>query len=390
VPPSVFADSKTAGAWTASYRPAFWQPGQRQRQRYLGRMLRHQAEAAAEELDLVSRHVEGPTPSPHMIRRAAELGVLSPGVAAAMLGQDLPADPAARPSIRSCYAAHPSTQAEARHSIAESARHARDLAAFLSWAGIEHQDQVTLDLVQRYLADLQARGQAWDTRRHRLLVLRRACAIGARVHGLPDPLYRLRLDARRGAEAERRIQVIPLPALRAALRRASLGDRERVAILLCGFHGLRPSELARARVGDLQAGVLSVAQAERKNAASRRDLPLAPTAVQVLRRLSQGRPAEAPLLPSRGGRPYTGNGLGQWAADWLPAAVGQKATVKTLRKSFATWAIQSGIEARHVEAYLGHRAHNLAAVTSAHYVQAALARELRPVAAAIQRAIRGR
>jgi integrase len=407
---SVHRDGHTRGAWVVAYRPPHWRRGQKRGRKYLGKVSKAEATRVGEEIDVLCKAIDAKTATIKQVERAITLKLLTPQLARALGHEQLPEPDV--PSIEGCYAAHPSTRREEAHSQADAVRHRADLQRFLAWSQIRDQEDVTLDLVQSYVDHLVGQGFAWDTRRHGLLPIRRACQMGARLHGFADPLYKLRLDPRRATAIS--IEAFTLADLRRALRWRGkwaetvtgeggkpetvarcykMGNQERAVILLGGFHGLRSSEIYRIRAGDLQDDVLQVGLRERKTLAGRRDLPLAPTAVRILEKLAKGKKFGAllirpdPVWPRSNDR-FSSSTFGYWCSRWLPHATGRALQAKHLRKAFGNIAITHGIDTRHIEAYLGHRAHNLASVTSAHYIIAAQAGELRPVAKKIEKWIR--
>lgn len=407
---SVHLDGKTKGAWVAAYRPPSWRTGQKRGRKYLGVMTKKEATACAIEIEKICRAIDMRVATPAQLGRALELKLLNRHLAQSYGIVDQLPEPDPQ-TVTACYQAHPSTKREEASCQAEAVRHARDLERFIEWAHIEEQEDVTLDLVQDYLAHLIKQGLSWDTRRHRLVPLRRACQMGARLHGLADPLYKLQLDHKRRGVI--RIEAFTLPELRRALRwrgrwtetidgeggkrrverRWKMGNRERAVVLLGGFHGLRSSEIYRIQKGDLQGDVLQVGLRERKTAASRRDLPLAPTAVAIIEKLEKGKQAGELLIRPDPNQPRSKNSFrpatfGLWCNRWLPHAANRDLQAKHLRKAFGNIAIVKGVETRHIEAYLGHRSHQLSAVTTAHYIVAAQARELRPVAEKIEQWIK--
>ena len=256
---------------------------------------------------------------------------------------------------------HPSTRREAP---TEQDRHSRGLDLFQRYCGIRFVDEVTLDLVQDYIESMSRSGFSWDTRRHRLLPIRRACKMGT-MAGIPDQLAGLMLDRRETAPV---VEVWTLPELLQAVH--ALDGPARAAVALGGFIGLRPSEIERLQPEDRMEDVLQVGARQAKNTASRRALPLPAIMIEWLQ------------LPVNGQK-----SLGTWLKPILAKVTGRELPVKCLRKSFATWAIRSGIPVHHVEAYLGHKQSGVAEVTGRHYLADMQVEELRPVAARINLAL---
>jgi integrase len=397
---------KAKGQWIASLRG----PHQRGKLRKLIRIPNSSswgkpaADSFAEECARYARLVES-APTRGDVDHAEHLGVLTPDQAAAVrrglvLVSPEPGsrDPLAPWTILDAAEAHPSTQHDKTRAPAEYRKHRRYLLAFCDWAGIEMLAALTLDHAVRWVAHLRAAGAAWDTRRQNLLYLRRAARMAAAAAGMPDVLGELKLDRR---EEPPPIEVWTLAELGTACaalaaRPPDRDTRRGLAVLaLGGCLGLRPTELLRLRVEHLTGDILRVGVDARKNHASRRDLPIPASLLPWLDasatdpKTRQRRPPREPLLPGRNhGKPLTPHAFDAWWALQIAPLLPRPGPPKLLRKSFATWAIESGIEARHVESYLGHTSGLVAAVTARHYLAAARVVQLRPVAAQMDTLIR--
>lgn len=414
---TVYQDSKTAGAWWAAYRPGRWE-GRKRGRKYLGRRDREVAEELANDLERCSQQLDAARPSRGTCYRAEELGLITEEQRKSILGEYRNAnamDP--NPTVEALYDAHPSTVREEEQDQHAAVNYGKYLQAFLEWADITNQSQVTLDLVQKYVSHLRKLKCPWDTRRHRLLPIRRACAMGARLHGLADPLYKMRIDPKMDGDVSD-IEYFTLDELKTALawggsyqetigwrkkdrsgkivtgnkvvtKEFPVGPREWTVIALGAFHGMRPSELIRIRCGDLRDGVLQIGLRERKTRASRRDIPLAPTARTWCEELADGRKSNDYLLLSDGNwetgddgkkrrvpGPFRACSFGPWVTGWMAKATGRTLPAKAMRKSFGNIMVQIGIDERYIEAYYGHKSRRFEAVTNDHYVHAARTREL--------------
>ncbi|HUV31982.1 MAG TPA: site-specific integrase [Devosiaceae bacterium] len=350
------------------------------------------ARAFADECERYCRLLEATAaPAQPDVAHALHLRAVTEDQAATLLGGLPPASALdSRPTLEQAHDLHPSTR---RALAARSPDYARCVAAlerFQRQFGVTYVEDLTLDLVQRWLAYLRGCGYAWDTRRHYLLPVRRACKMAASL-GLPDPLAGILLD-RRADPPEIPAWTLPQLCQAATAFGADPDPRPLAALAMGGFLGLRPSEICRAQVGDVVSdpagAVLRIGLRERKNAQSRRDLPLPALVTQWLAPSLDGRSPQAPLVPRPAGSGWIPESLGKWLQPMLTDAIGERHPVKALRKSFATWMVVAGIEERHVEAYLGHLASRVAAVTTRHYLAAARAHELRPVAARMDALIR--
>lgn len=280
---------------------------------------------------------------------------------------------------------HPATRREIKDYPAHAESHRRRLIEFVQCAGVAELRAVRMQHVESYIQDLRDEGLAWDTRRHALLWIRRACASAPR-YGLPDPIAGVKLDKRTRPESPR---TLDLPAL-AALIQSSLADgadpRIPAALALMGYCGLRPSELIRLDVEhiDTAAALLHIGVRVAKNDASRRTLPVGRATIDAV----------APLIAMRRAGPLfvygRTSGTRRMDAFKLHHILVPVAGVppKNLRKSFATictWEL--ALDSRIVDAYMGHSVSGLSAVTGRHYLGAAVVRTLRAVPDAIDAAI---
>lgn len=394
---------KRSGGWVASYRPLHASGSQRRLVRIPPGAIRpdHEQEDAqlyAEDCDHCCRLLES-SADPQIIKRAEERKAITLAQATALrAGLPAPSHHTKTPepwTIKAAAMAHPSTIREAQQRPQELMRHLRELDAFTIWSGINRLSDLTLEHVTGYLSHLKERGSRWDGRRHRLLYIRRACAM-AGTQGLPNIIGDLVLDRREDDEMVEIEGWTWSELLAGATALQADPDRRLIAVLaLGGFCGLRSSEIARVRCGHLSdTGVLTVGKEERKTKASRRDIPLAPRVVAWLRPLTfakdgSRRPADDLLVRGRGnqhqGRPMTPRRLSELWSPAMEIATKRKGlTVKHLRKSWFTWAVQSGLPLSLVEAYGGHRATMVLPVTSAHYLIAAQCALYRPIADAVE------
>jgi integrase len=299
-------------------------------------------------------------------------------------GEAEPDKVALGPTVAEAAAAHPSTRREREASPPDHRRHAAALEDYIGFSGSPSLRDLTVERTLAWAGELEARGLAFDTRRHMLLPLRRASAM-APSFGLHDVLSDLRID-RRGEPLE--VKTADLDGLRNLVERAKeeRDPRWPTAIALMALMGLRPSEVVRLRVGDLKDGLLTVGARGAKNAASRRVLPVPNVALGMLAPMLEGKAADDPLIPlsanegsalsilSRG----VGGAMGRAGLD-LPC--------KCLRKSFASACVNDlDVRPGLVEAFLGHAASGTGDVTRRHYLARVGAERLRPVADAVDRA----
>lgn len=341
------------------------------------------------------------------IHFALDLGAISPAQADALLaGLAPPTRAAVAPiTLEAAFLAHPSTQ----HSTTDRRRYIGLLSLFQKWSGVVHLEDLTMAKVQDYVTWMRAQGYSWDYRRHCLLPLRRAARMAAARWQMADVLGEMVLDRR-----DRRAPVqawTPAEIITACTTFKRSGNlRALVATGLGAWVGLRPSEIYRLQVQDLTAdGRLRIGLdtgREAKNEPSRRILPLPPTVAAWWRELANSRPHGHYLIPCYGGRrappdrkprqdrprprkdgPFTATTFSKWLQPLLAEATARRLPVKSLRKTWATWATRHKIDPDQREAWLGHDSPLAHSITAAHYVADLydiLADELTPIADRIE------
>lgn len=368
--------------------------------------------ALAEACDRACRLLEV-LPTPQAIRDAERMRAITPDQAKALLtAQPVPPPRAVvteRLTLERAALMHPSS---GRESTPARRAHLAYLHAFSARTGILALAELTLPAVQDYLAWMVTSKMPWDTRRHRLMYLRRASRMGA-THGLPDVLGGLVLD-KQGPRPPLAAWSLPELADGCAVAFEN-NPRARMAVALGGFLGLRSSEIIRVRCGDLRLdGMLPYASArdrvkDAKNEPSRRILPVPPTIIAWMRALAAGRGPDEPLIYAERGWPmspsaaaenpeearrrrrrFTPEGFAHWLGPKLEAATGRDLPPKALRKSFANWATQARLPASHIEQFLGHENTLVASITGRHYLTDALevaAKLLKPTATRMEKLI---
>jgi integrase len=345
------------------------------------------ARAIAAECERLARILafEAAPPLP-AIERARELGVITAAQARAFAGGIPIEAPAPKePTILEAARAHPSTGRERDKDLRQAIRHENLVKEFTAFTGVALLRDLTLESVMRWIAEMRRREWGWDMRRHALLWIRRAGKL-APQWGLGDPLAGMVLDC---APASRpRIAVHGLDALVSATYAfQEAGTPRPMAILvLGGFLGLRPSEIYRAQVGDVQGGILSIGLRERKTHSSFRALPLPGVVAEWLAPFLEGRAPEEPILTHAKGGAYFEDTLGH---AWRRMRAPLDGPVAQLRKSFITWAYRSAkVSIDDIDTWTGHAPARASAVTIRHYLSDATADQLRPAAAALDAAIR--
>ncbi len=173
-------------------------------------------------------------------------------------------------------------------------------------------------------------------------------------------LYR-RDDAALGIVRPKREQKLPDVPTRAeilGMADAVTNRKHRLAILFLYATGLRVSELVAADVGDLAPDRLSFLVRGGKGRKDRRTV-VAASLTDQLEWLVFGRPAHAPLFPSRDGTRWTARSVQRVVS----AAAGKAGLLKTvschsLRHAFATHLLEGGTPLVHIQGLLGHRSIN--------------------------------
>jgi integrase len=357
------------------------------------------AEAFAEECQRYVRLIES-SPTAESIEHAHQLGAITDDQAAALRGEQVALIPA-KPIISGLVALAQRHPSSTREDLGQAKRHQDLLLRFVTWAKVERPEQVTVDLAQGWIAHLAAEGWAWDSRRHALLWLRRACMMATK-DGLPDPLYGFRLD-RRAIGSRATIVALPvedlvrlLAALHPSLvtRRAYLegkyqaltDHRLRAAAALGGCMGLRPSETYSVRVKHIDLDRQSL-HTGNKNEASIRVLPLPLILCKWLIPLIADLAQDDYLFRTdspRGSRPFTATTWSQWLGDHLRTITGVEGLqAKSLRKTFATWTARARWPKIELEAFLGHESSEVAPITARSYLADYRVDDLRPAAGRI-------
>lgn len=388
--------------WYLSFRA----PGQRGTKRTRKRapdecQTKPRADRLAKEIDRACRVAEDPSRAHDLaLPLAAAIEILRPfGLAAeavddtAKVGKvEAPSDPR---EVSITYAAliHPTAVHEREHNPKDKRRHEKELEQFIAWAKTDRLADLTLELVQRYVAYMRNECElSPDTRRHRLMYVRNAARMAPQF-GLLDRLTGLRLDSRR-QEAPRDVRTFAVAQLRAMLSPGALPDRDRAAAALMAFAGLRPSEACRLRVRDLRGDLLYIGGDEEhpwrtKNNPSRRVIPIAATLVEILAPLIEDREPDEPILPSAVGTRMDSTLLHQNLGQKLKDVIGDRTLTNAhFRKTFRTLATEEwGLDHHRVEMYIGHQAPGVPSVSWTSYL-AKEASRLRPVAKAADKALR--
>jgi site-specific recombinase XerD len=214
--------------------------------------------------------------------------------------------------------------------------------------------------VRRFLDALEARGLAAPTRARALSAVARLFAY-LRAEGVvaADPLRDVERP-KRGRRVPRVLAVEEVAALLEAPDETPLGIRDRAILETLYAAGLRVSELAGLRTGDLAlaARACTVLGKGRRQ----RLAPLGDLAVAALERwLREVRPGFARrattdrVFVSERGRPLSRQALWYRVRHWgRVAGIRARLTPHVLRHSFATHLLEGGADLRSVQEMLGH------------------------------------
>jgi hypothetical protein len=381
---SAFYDRARAG-WIADFRGLYQTGKQRRRVRIDKRHLvddeAHAAALYAAECERYCRLLErAEWRDPETIAHAARLGAITEPQRVALLANNPHALAVGSPmelTLEDAAIQHPATIREEQGQ--DWIRHRRELREFVAFSGVRLCRDLTLQSVMAWVQHLRRDGYRTDGIRHRLIWLRRASRI-AGMHGLPDPLTRIKLIE---DSDPRDPEAYTLQEIGAALRRCE-DPRVTLAILLGAGMGLDAGEIRRARGIDVLQDLQQLDIPAGKTKARRRRLPMPAVVLRFVMPLVRG---DAPLIrpeskASRGAGFADAAAWSHWLSPRLSALTGRRLPANALRKSFASIMDQPDrLEGRAIEYFMGHRFSHLAGVTSAHYRdRSRLAEMFRPAA----------
>lgn len=251
------------------------------------------------------------------------------------------------------------------HTVQAYRRDVTQLAVWCADFGIIHPDEVTLQVLRRFIGDRRRAGLAKASIARKRASFRTFYAFALR-RGLvaQDPAAVLdapRLD-KRLPKVLRRDQVAALIADAAGATPLDLRDAAVLELLYAS--GARVSELVGLDLDGLDLGGPDLSSATVRllgKGDKERLLPLGEPAVAALRRwIDTGRPAlpcgrteDAVFLGARGGRMDRGEAYRMVSRRGLAAGVGH-VTPHVLRHSYATHLLEGGADLRSVQEMLGH------------------------------------
>lgn len=270
---------------------------------------------------------------------------------------------------------------------------------FIGWLGEEAtQATLTAVTVQRYKEHLGQRGCASATVINALAAIR-DFSLWSVFEGYrsDDPTLGIRRPPKRRPnpnplypdELELLMRAIDHEPPPQGSRQRWYWQRNRLAVLIFLSTGLRLSELAEVRWGDLSlsAGVLNVRAEAAKNG-QERQVPLPPPLLAELAQVpASQRKRSAPVLACANGRRLQARGLEHVFDRWLPerlaalaAATGGDTALHLyahrMRHTFASLLVWDDVDLRTVQELLGHRQLE----TTAHYTKTDVRRKQAAVA----------
>jgi integrase len=293
---------------------------------------------------------------------------------------------------------HMSSRKEEKSNARDFARHVRELEEFIKWSGVSDLRELTRHTIEEYIHWLETDGPEPpkkpngepfprkpckpDGIRHRLIMLRRACAIGASDFKLPNPFDAVTVRAK----GRTKTRAFKLEQLIRILRAYRYTPREFAAIALMGCCGLRPSECHRLQCGDVQGDVLYIggspededdSEEDRpvKTPASARAIPLPAFILPSIAALTKGQKPATPLFrpnrPDREGMAFCDHyTFGERMTDAIRAV--EKTTMASmhLRKTFLNVSIYVfNLEPQYCEAYFGRAVPGITKTSREHYME---------------------
>lgn len=223
----------------------------------------------------------------------------------------------------------------------------RYIRSCVAFAHVPPQD-LTVEQAREYLLHLQRMGVSVSTIN--------ACSVAVRFFlrvtlGKPFGVERIPVIG----EAKR-VPVVLTPDEVARLIAAAPGHKYRAALSVAYGAGLRAAEVVRLQIGDIDAAQMTIRIQQGKGAKDR-FAKLSPQLLATLRDWWRACRSPVWLFPSRAGtlRHITTR---QFSRGCVAAAHGagipKRVTLHTLRHSFATHLLESGVDIRVIQVMLGH------------------------------------
>lgn len=237
-----------------------------------------------------------------------------------------------------------------------------DLIGFLEETGVNHISQVTKPLVERYLAELDRRGQAGSTRKRKTSSVRSFLTFlyedGYIANNLASRLIPPKTE-------QKQPRVLTEDEYKRLLRACAHETRDGAIIELLLQTGIRLSELTRLTVNDIDlparikrdpstVGILHVRAGKGRRD---RDLALNYKACRALRAYLKVRPeVEYPdVFINKFKEPLSARGVQKVVQKYLDEAGIHGASTHSLRHTFGTHHVAKGTSLRTVQEALGHQ-----------------------------------
>jgi site-specific recombinase XerD len=208
-------------------------------------------------------------------------------------------------------------------------------------------DQLSEEQALEYVADLTRGGRSGSTVNQALAAIKFFYTeVVPRTWGLSTPYQRFP-------------QRLPVILSREEVRRlleASEGLRQRAAVEIAYAAGLRLNELLHLQVSDIDSARMMIHVKQGKGKKDR-DVMLSPALLETLRAYWREARPRGYLFPGKKeGAPVNATILQRgFAVAKLKARIEKKASFHTLRHSFATHLMESGVSVRTIQTLLGHR-----------------------------------
>ncbi len=233
-------------------------------------------------------------------------------------------------------------------------------AGFLQDAGLPVEvEQVTTDVLRRYLAGMSAAGLSASTRARRLYALRSLWHYLETTGLVSENPCRKVSAPRRRQHLPNYLTVTECARLLAACddnHYVDLAFRDRTILVVLMYQGLRRAELLGLQLGDVDLEAMTLLVRRGKGGTSRL-LPLAEQAAQAGTDWLEMRPdcACSALFVTRGGHPMSAVDLQRMFRRTVDrAGLREGVTLHTLRHTFGTMLLRQGVDVRTLQRLLGH------------------------------------
>lgn len=220
-------------------------------------------------------------------------------------------------------------------------------------------EQVTPEVLRRYLAGMSAAGLSASTRARRLYALRSLWQYLETAELITQNPCRKLSAPRRRQQLPNCLSVDECAHLLAACddnHYVDLAFRDRAILSVLIYQGLRRAEPLGLQLGDVDLGAMTLLVRRGKGGTSRL-MPLAEPAAGAVADWLKMRPtcASAALFVTRGGRPMSAKDLQRMFRRTVArAGLREGITLHTLRHSFATMLLREGVDMRTLQRLLGH------------------------------------